>query len=382
MRRILYPTTAALALLGLMFAFPLSARAAASMSVSAASSAKVGDNVTVTVNVNTGGESANAFEATFSYPDALFDGVRGTYSGGVCNIAISQPDPSGGHAQISCGATGGATGSVNVATFVLKAVASGSGSLALSGCSVLANDGKGTDITGGCGSRTITVNDVPVTTPPPTSEPTAEATPKVTPTPTPKPSTTPVPKSAEKPTEAPATAAPAPPRVQELPSSTPTAVPVAAASSTPGDGGGGDTPSQAEGKRSIGQAFTDLFTSLKGIGGLKNESTGVVALLLTLLPVLALIFAILFVIFRLAKQEKRRKRTLDRLFEMELSELAALEAKMDLLSEKGTKGRDEYREEFRMTKEKILRELKPDYAKPVDPPKESATPDAKPLSGS
>ena len=56
---------------------------------------------------------------------------------------------------------------------------------------------------------------------------------------------------------------------------------------------------------------------------------------------------------------------LDRLFEMELNELAALEGKMDLLGEKGVKGREQYREEFKKAKENILRQLRPDYAKPI-----------------
>jgi hypothetical protein len=54
---------------------------------------------------------------------------------------------------------------------------------------------------------------------------------------------------------------------------------------------------------------------------------------------------------------------------MELAELAALEGKLDLLGEKGSKGKAQYQEEFKRAKENILRQLKPDFAKPVDSPK-------------
>jgi len=346
----------------LLFGTP-STWAASTMAVHAPASATVGDNVTITVNVNTNGDSANAFEADFSYPDALFDPVRGTYSGGSCNLPITQPDPSGGSASISCGATGGASGNLLIATIVLKAKGSGSAHFGLSGCSVLANDGQGTDITGGCSGDTMTINDpAPAATAAPTPVPTAKgATPKPTATPTAKATPTPVPKPAEVPTQAPATAAPTPPPVVTLPSSTPTPK-VVAAGSSPGPSA---TP-EVEGKRTISQAIGDLFSSLKGIGSLKNEATGLIALLLILFPFTAILLAILFFIYRLYAMGKQRRRTMDRLFEMELSELAALEAKMDLLSEKGTKGRDQYREEFRISKEKILRELKPDYGKPIE----------------
>ena len=88
--------------------------------------------------------------------------------------------------------------------------------------------------------------------------------------------------------------------------------------------------------------------------------------MLTLIPLLALSLAIVFFIYRLYILERRRRRTLDRLFEMELSELSALEGKMDLLAEKGTKGREEYRQEFEKSKEAILRQIHPDYGSPID----------------
>jgi hypothetical protein len=93
--------------------------------------------------------------------------------------------------------------------------------------------------------------------------------------------------------------------------------------------------------------------------------SGALAILVTIIPFIIILIAIAFMIYRLFLLERRRKRTLDRLFEVELSELAALEGKLDLLGEKGIKGREQYREEFKKAKENILRQIRPDYGKPV-----------------
>jgi len=147
---------------------PGTAHAAASLYVSAAGSAKVGDTVTISIMVSTGGQSTNAFEGSFSYPANLFDGVRGTFSGSICTLPVTQPDPSGGSASFSCGTPSGFSGTGVVATIVLSAKAAGSGSFGLSGCSVLANDGQGTDVTGGCSGSGISVSEPATPAPTPT----------------------------------------------------------------------------------------------------------------------------------------------------------------------------------------------------------------------
>jgi hypothetical protein len=356
---------------------PETAQASASMSVGSNPTIGVGQDISVQVNVNTGGQSANAFEATFSYPSSLFDGVRGTYAGSICTLPISQPDPDGGTASISCGRPSGYTGSGLVATIVLHAKAPGDGSFGLSGCTVLANDGQGTDISGGCSGRSISVTGVP--TPPPT--PTPSPTPTRSPTPTPKPSNTTSPKPTTTPKVTPtptpggpgapvagsSTPPPTPPidgpDAQQLPESTPLPDATESPSSAP----------QTE-KRSIGQAIKDIFGSLGELKGLGGNLSGIVALMLTMIPFLLILFAIVFLGYRLYLLERRRRRTLDRLFELELSELASLEGKLDLLAEKGTKGRQEFKEEFQAVKENILRQIKPEYNKPVDAPKQKPDP--------
>lgn len=356
------------------FGFPSTTKAAsASMYLSASSGVTVGDSVPVAVNINTNGLSANSFEATISYPANLFNGVRGTFSGSICTLPVTQPNPTAGSATFTCGTPGGFTGTGLVATIYLDAIASGSGSLGLSACTVLANDGKGTDITGGCSGSAITVNLKP-TPPPSTPTPTPASTP--VPTPTPK-LATPVPlqvkpnqtlKPAETPRGTPTPTPPlTPPPVVNLPATTATPTPVSSSSSSSGTSTSSNLSSSSTGKRTISSAFRDLFNNIKTFKFSKTDLSGLVALLLTLIPFLALLFALALLIYRLYLLERHRKRTMDRLFEMELSELAALEGKMDLLSEKGSKGKEEYKQEFESSKERILRQLRPDYGKPVEP---------------
>jgi hypothetical protein len=359
---------------------PQQAQAAASIYVGGPTSVTIGQTVNVTVSVNTGGQSANAFDATFSYPAALFDGVRGTYSGSICTLPISQPDPSGGTATISCGRPGGYSGTGLVATIVLKAKATGSGNFGLSGCSVLANDGLGTNITGGCSGKSFTVSSVADPTPTPTPGPTPvpTPTPEQKPKATPKPTSSPTPGGPSVPTDTannpPANPDPAGPEVQELGEPTPTPEITIGEGGDGGDDDGGQPQTE---RRTIAGAVKDVFGSVRELGQLRGEMTGLVALLLTMIPFLALTFGIVLLIYRLYLLERRRRRTLDRLFELELAELAALEGKLDLLAEKGARGRQQFKEEFEAAKANILRQIKPDYARPVEPPKKVETPEAK-----
>jgi hypothetical protein len=130
-------------------------------------------------------------------------------------------------------------------------------------------------------------------------------------------------------------------------------------------------------KRTIVQAFRDLLDSVQKFKDARKDVSGAVALLIALIPVLLIALAITFFAYRLYLLERRRRRTLDRLFEMELAELAALEGKMDLLSEKGTKGKELYKEEFQKAKDNILRQLRPSYGKPLEKPASSG-PDVPP----
>ncbi len=351
--------------------------AAANLYTTNSSSVDAGDNITINIMVNTGGASANAFDATFSYPDALFDGVRGSYSGSICTLPIIQPDPSGGTATFSCGRPSGYTGTGLVASIVLRAKSTGTAVFSLSGCSVLANDGQGTNITGSCGGSSTTINAAAIPTPTPTpgntptptpgSTPTPTATGRTRVTPTPKPSPTPsapakVVEQVNPNTPTPEAVVGGPVATLEPPTPTPERTELT-------EGEEETAPTEA---RSIGESLSALFGSLRDISKVGANTGGLIALLITVIPFLALIFGIMLFGYRLYNLERRRRRTLDRLFEMELAELAALEGKMDLLAEKGSKGREQYREEFQKAKENILRQVKPEYGKPIDPVKKEA----------
>jgi len=351
-----------------LFVGAIPVQAAASMSVSSSSNVIIGNNLTVSVYVNTGGQTANTFQGTISYPASYFDGVKGSFSGSICSLPVMQPDPSGGSATFACGSPGGFSGSGLVATITLKATSPGEGSLGLSGCTVLANDGKGTDITGGCSGTGITINDAPTPTPVP-------ATPAPTPVPVATPKVTPKPGTTVQATKAAETPAPtAAPTAQPTPPPA-TALPVDNATVTSGTPAPSSSAAPSAPKRGISQAFRDMFMAVQSFRLSGRDYSGTAALLLTLLPFMAFLFAIVFFAYRLYRLERRRHRTMDRLFELELSELAALEGKMDLLAEKGTKGREEYRDEFNKTKEHILRQLRPDYGKPIE---EASTPKSQP----
>lgn len=346
----------------------LPAKAAGSLYVSAPASVRVGDTITITVNVNTGGDSANAFKATFSYPAGSLEGLSGSYADSVCTLPITQPNPKSGSASISCGTPSGFSGTGNIATMSFRALAAGSVSLGLSGCNVLANDGLGTDITGSCSGRSLSIEAAAVASPSPSVAPVNSPSPSPSASTKPKTSTTPKvttsqsPKNAETPKTAPSANAeqPTPPPVQaiteESPTPTPSESPEASSENT-------DTASSQ--KRSIWQALKDNLAALKNLKTAGSQISSLIAVLLILLPILALILAIVYMLYRLYILERRRRRTLDRLFEMELSEFAALEGKLDVLSTKGAKGREEYQDEFSKAKERILRQLRPDFNKPV-----------------
>lgn len=343
---------AATAMASLAMAFaPQIAMAAAGTYASAPTTVRVGDTVNVAIYVNTGGQSANTYQGTLSYPSFL-TGVRGTYSGSVCNMPITQPDPSGGSATYSCGTTGGFNGNGLVATVIFTANADGTGAFGMSGCKVLANDGKGTNITGSCSGTNILVVSAVVATPVPTAQATAKTTVRTTNT------TTATAKPAETPAVVASTPTPTPPPVQALTSATPT--PVAEATKSP--------EIKAVQRRSIGQALTDFLSSMHELSRTPKNMTGFVALLVILIPLLLLLLALAYFFYRIYLLEKRRRRAQERLFELELTELAALEGKMDLLADKGPKGREEYRQEFRKVKDTILRQIHPEYDTPVDPP--------------
>lgn len=364
------------------------AQAAADMWITVPASINMGETVEVTVRVNTNGTAANAFSGTITYDATKFTGIRSSFSGSVCSLYISSPDPAGGAGIFSCGKGGGFTGSGIVTKMVLQATDTGTTSFGLSNCEVLANDGLGTAMTGGCaGSASMTINPSVATAPPPTQSSNnnggsaTSATPvivKVTVTPTPK---------TKSPTPSAATVAPETPQAGTV-TAEPTAPPVTTLAPEEGTPTPSATPTpESKQQRTIGQAVQDVFKSFSDFKKMTSSLTGLMAIMAAVIPMLALIFGILLLAYRVLMLDRKRKRAADRLFELELAELSALEGKLDLLSEKGTKSREQYRDEFKKVKENILRQIKPEYGKSISAdtepePTATETPPSNPPTGS
>ncbi|MFA5051930.1 MAG: carboxypeptidase regulatory-like domain-containing protein [Patescibacteria group bacterium] len=138
----------------------------------------VGDSFTVTIGVNTGGVAINSAQATVSYPANLLE-ATGISSQGIFTLWAINPSYSNasGTATFAGGLPSpGYTGASGTAIgIVFRAKAQGSAKVTISGASILANDGLGTDVFSGAGSGTYTIN-----------TPSAEPTPTPTPTPTEK----------------------------------------------------------------------------------------------------------------------------------------------------------------------------------------------------
>ncbi|MFH1207743.1 MAG: carboxypeptidase regulatory-like domain-containing protein [Patescibacteria group bacterium] len=152
---------------------------AATLSISPSTkTVEVGDSFTVSVRVNTGGVAINSAQATVSYPTSLLE-ATGISSQGIFTLWAISPTYSNatGKSTFAGGLPSpGYTGSSGtVIGIVFKTKAAGKASVTISGASVLANDGIGTDLFASAGSGTFTIN-----------TPTAEPTPTPTPTPSEK----------------------------------------------------------------------------------------------------------------------------------------------------------------------------------------------------
>lgn len=322
---------------------------------SSSNSVEVGQTVSISIYVNTNGASANTYSGSISYPAANFEGVRGSYTGSICKIPIEQPDPVDGSANFTCGSPGGYTGTGLVGFIVLKATNPGSGNIGLSNCKVLANDGSGTNIGGGCTGVSYSVVGTG-------QSPATSTTGGVkTPLPTLKPATT-QPSSvgtspatqAEKPAETPKETIP-----EQFVPPVPTTQKLSEenrkiqSESAPQEEVG--TPE----KRTVSAAFQNLFDSFQEVKTVKKDTPGLIVILVSLAPFLLIGIAALYFLFRLYSLEKKRKRTMDQILEMGLSEIAALEGKLDLLSMKGGEGKELYKEEFKKAKENLQNKLQP-----------------------
>jgi hypothetical protein len=130
----------------------------------------VGKTFNVVIRISSD-QAANAAEGTLNF-DPQHLRVQSLSGGGsIFNLNVQQPEFSNSAGTVRFAGVilnpgfSGAGG--NLLTVTFKAVSEGSTRLSLSGASILANDGKGTDITGNLGGATYSVTEAAAATPQP-----------------------------------------------------------------------------------------------------------------------------------------------------------------------------------------------------------------------
>ena len=178
--------------ISLLFVFiggllPSMVKAAGTASLSLVSSKRtytVGDNFTASVILSTGGVSINAASATITFDQSKLSVVSVARSGSVFTLWAEEPTFSNSQGIISFGGglpTPGFSGSgATLIRVAFRAKAAGQTAVRFSSGTVLANDGKGTNVLAGLGSLELTI--AAATAPPSTPIP---AQPERAPTTTP-----------------------------------------------------------------------------------------------------------------------------------------------------------------------------------------------------
>lgn len=167
----LYRLAITLFMVGL-FSCALTAQAADVVISPSTGSYTPGQTFTVSVRVAPGGQSVNAVEATLKYDPAVLSVVNVSKTGSVFSLWTTEPTFSNSAGTISFG--GGSpspfTAQSNLVSVTFRAVAAGTGALTVSNASVLAADGRGTDVYSKSTNGSFTIAAAP--TPTPTPEPT------------------------------------------------------------------------------------------------------------------------------------------------------------------------------------------------------------------
>lgn len=159
--------TRALLFLGICALAPFTTHAASLYLSPGTGTYKVGDTITATIYVESTGQAMNAVSGTVSVPTDSFDIVGVSNSGSIVNFWVQEPVRQGTSATfegvvLNPGYSGPAG---KIATVTLRAKRTGTGSLSFSSASILANDGKGTNLLSGTRGATYTIGEG--ATPPP-----------------------------------------------------------------------------------------------------------------------------------------------------------------------------------------------------------------------
>jgi hypothetical protein len=166
-----------LLLVSVVFLAFVSLTFAADLSISPSTgSYSVGQTFSVTVRAVPNGDSINAVESTMSYNPAVLSVVSISKDGSAFSLWTTEPSFSNANGTIEYG--GGSpspfTSTSNLLTITFRTVAEGTGTLSVSEASVLAADGRGTDVYGTATNASFSVTAATVPTPSPTPTPSPE----------------------------------------------------------------------------------------------------------------------------------------------------------------------------------------------------------------
>jgi hypothetical protein len=164
-------------LLGILFFVGAHGAYAASLYLTPATGTyKVGDTITAAVYAESTNQAMNAVSGTVSVPSDMFDVLGVSNSGSIVNFWVQEPVKQGSGATfegvvLNPGYTGSAG---KIATITMRAKKAGTGSLSFVSASILANDGKGTNLLSGTRGGSYTVQEGTVPKPAPVDEPVNE----------------------------------------------------------------------------------------------------------------------------------------------------------------------------------------------------------------
>lgn len=164
-------------ILGVFFLLPSSTVFAADLTLSPSTGTySSGQTFTATVRAVPGGDNINAVEATISFDPAVLSVVSVSKTGSVFSLWTTEPTFSNSTGKIEFG--GGSpspfTSTSNIVTITFRAVAEGTGAVTFTDASVLAADGRGTDVFKNSTDGSFTVSGAETPTPTPTPTPTTE----------------------------------------------------------------------------------------------------------------------------------------------------------------------------------------------------------------
>ena len=161
------------------FLMPAAHTEAASLTLSPGSGNYApGATFTVRLAVNCQGKSINAADGTIKFDPAQLTVVSATRSGSIFNLWVTEPtfSNSAGTVTFSGGLPSGYTGSGgNIMSVTFRAKGSGTTKISVTGASVLANDGQGTNVLSSSGSASFTIQAAAPAPTTPTPTPAAPA---------------------------------------------------------------------------------------------------------------------------------------------------------------------------------------------------------------